>query len=111
MSAAYGCWGRIDVLAAVRAALAVSTEEGRSNDALRTFPNPVADDWHIVAPLAGEYRLWLFSTDGRLVLEQKLTASADGLPTISAAALPSGVYFWRLQNTTAAWQGSVLRNV
>ncbi len=105
---AYG-WGRIDVLAAVRAAIGTATSES-TETTLRSFPSPTENQWFITAPASGgPYTLELFRADGRLAAHQMAVPAPDGLINMSLSALDPGIYFWQLRDKTAIWRGKVVK--
>jgi hypothetical protein len=75
------------------------------------FPNPTNDEWNInIDGIAANEILTirLYAADGRLVLSQQLHAGAAN--TVSAATLPTGMYFYRIIGGNNAFTGSLSKN-
>lgn len=108
----YG-YGRVDALAAVLQALAVSPV--RMPDAalaeVRVSPNPVAGDvFFWVKNASGTVLLEVFDTSGRL-LQSSSTEAMQGemrlmLPMQTA---PAGVYFWKMQTAGSVQTGKFVK--
>jgi hypothetical protein len=61
---------------------------GLLNGAIRIFPNPAQDLLHVETELNGEYTLYIFDINGRLLLEENF----NGGTVINVAGLSAGVY-------------------
>lgn len=72
----------------------VSATEMNGGIALRIWPNPASDYWHIEAP-AGIERVELYASDGRLV--RSFAGNNAAMLRINAGGLTPGVYVARVQ--------------
>lgn len=102
--------GRINVLAAVEAALRIttSTETTPVAGALRVFPNPAQDMITLETGLfdgKGQFTLWDIS--GRLQFQQQVASWGDPLLSIALPELAPGLYIYRWQTKTAAYSGKL----
>jgi hypothetical protein len=82
-----------------------------NNATVLIFPNPTNDEWNInIDGIAANEILTirLYAADGRLVLSQQLHAGAAN--TVSAATLPTGMYFYRIIGGNNAFTGSLSKN-
>lgn len=106
----YG-WGRIDALAAVRAAQvwrprSNATNEKISNWGMRVFPNPAADFLHVyirrdVAQNAdyteGGAMMQIFNLSGQMVFVAENDGEQSDFYTYNIASLSSGWYVWKMR--------------
>ncbi len=103
----YG-WGRIDALAAVRAAQAWrpqsnATIEKKSVDFIQVFPNPATDILHVWIKhdfeqvTEGGATLQLFNLNGQMVFSAEQEATKKDFYTYSTASLTTGLYIWKMQ--------------
>jgi serine protease AprX len=104
-NAAYG-YGRVDALAAVEAALAL-TNISQPEDRIRiqVFPSPARTDINFAAEeLEQPARLQLFSLSGQL-LYQSQWAAGQAQERISLEGWAAGVYAYRLVSDGRIWAG------
>jgi len=66
------------------------------NESLMVYPNPGNGLILMDLPAAGEYRVRIYATDGRMVLEEQLI-SAGGARTIHLSEAGDGIYFIRVE--------------
>ena len=66
------------------------------NESLHIYPNPGNGLILMDLPAAGEYRIRIYSTDGRMVQEEQLI-SAGGARSIHLSAAGDGIYFIRVE--------------
>ncbi len=103
-NATYG-FGRIDVLAAVEAALTVDTENTLEGQ-LQLFPNPAQDRFVITGWIGDEaLQLSLFNAQGQLVRKHTVINS---LEEISVVDLPAGNYWYELTGTNLVQRGKLV---
>lgn len=77
---------------------------------IRIFPNPTSDDWFVTTEGVADNTVLtfrLYSADGRLVHTMDLQGGA--VNTINAAALPVGMYFYRVVGGATVATGSLLK--
>ncbi len=111
----YG-YGRIDALAAVRAALAYKpttpTTEVVSGSSVRVYPNPFTELVHFETPsTTGALRLTVYDVDGRTVYNNSWESSnSTSLQTISSATWAPGMYFYRIAGGQNSWSGKIYKH-
>lgn len=107
-NATYG-FGRIDVLAAVEAALEISSVEATTYPTLKVFPNPTSDQVNLVAekPLSGDY--FLYNYNGQLMHQLHLRSQTSF--SVDLSGLPKGIYFYRfvVDGQEGVLKGKVVR--
>ena len=107
----YG-YGRIDALAAVQRALQLtSTDSAFKQYEVEIFPNPVREN-PITLRLTGfrgDVDFRLFSANGQLLQNQRWSAQAILLETISVQDLPSGIYFYHITGAGATVSGKIVK--
>lgn len=92
-NAVYG-HGRIDVLAAVEAAMQIVNTEELSNTQYETFPNPASTDWWVSGPASNESQLIeLYDGLGRRV---KSLSYRQQVQRIDVSDLAAGIYTYRI---------------
>jgi hypothetical protein len=73
---------------------------------LQAYPNPAREQWTITLPAAlgsDPLMFTLYSADGRVALRHQLPGGGEH--TISATALPAGMYFYRINGSTKVYTG------
>ena len=109
-NATYG-YGRINVLAAVQAALQITTptREEQAPQALRVFPNPAQDIVTLETGLfegVGRFTLWDLS--GKVCLQREVESWGDPFVSFELPALQQGMYFYRWQGGNSLYSGKLL---
>ena len=105
-------FGRIDALAAVRAALGYEISSTRNVwPVIATVaPNPVAAEaLFTIENLSGKSTIELFSADGKLVFSQKWLATTHETVRIPMEKQPSGIYFWQIIAENGVASGKLLK--
>ena len=108
----YG-YGRVDALAAVLAALALTaTPQLSEQPAVRVFPNPTSGRVFLSADDAdGRIVFQLFSPAGQLLLQhQWQDLSGPWLQPVDLSALPAGLYVYRIATDQSAFSGRILQH-
>jgi len=107
----YG-YGRIDVLAAVQAALSLlDVLPGPSGEiSLSLYPNPFQDQilLSLVGP-SGPVSFDLFDTSGRLVLRREWESSGPSFLKIDTGNLPAGLFVYSLRLDGQTLHGKVVK--
>lgn len=109
----YG-YGRIDALAAVKAALAlipVSTHQEEPVNGIKVYPNPahdllIFDFQDKIGKGYGE----IIDLQGRLVQRYQFTTDGYELNKIDLSQLPSGIYFYRIMIDKNMHQGKFIKD-
>lgn len=108
----YG-YGRVDALAAVLKALAVTPVRTPSQSAVEVgvFPNPVTDEAvFLIRHYTGTLRLELVGANGQVVYSSVLDIEATGTRlAVPLRAAPAGVYFWKIQTDTKVLSGRLVK--
>lgn len=105
-NAAYG-FGRIDALAAVTAALEITSDSTLMEVIVRADPNPAHSYMTIAAAnLDSPARLEIFNAAGQLV-HQSVWQAGQPEERIHTASWAPGVYFYRLSAGGLNWTGKV----
>ncbi|MBK8877879.1 MAG: S8 family serine peptidase [Haliscomenobacter sp.] len=105
----YG-YGRIDALAAVKAAREVvtDTQPGNASVSLRVFPNPASDLITLETGTfqgAGQFSLW--DASGRLHVTRSFQPGVEPFLSIRLPRLASGVYFYRWKTGEQNYTGRI----
>lgn len=107
----YG-YGRVDALAFLQAALALSPVESPAEQALsvRVLPNPVSTEaFFNIENLSGHSNLQLFTTDGKLVYSKNWLASSHEIVQVPLEQQSAGVYFWQITSETGTTSGKLVK--
>ncbi len=94
----------------VNTPFAASVAAGDLQQAVRIYPNPARDQWHIVLPQDQTEETMTFTlhaADGRIMSRQSLKAGV--VNRISAEALPAGIYFFRISGGSEVYNGTLER--
>ena len=108
-NAVYG-YGRIDALAAVKAAREVVTDTHAvdTSVSLRVFPNPASDLITLETGVfkgAGQFALW--DASGRLHISRSFQPSVEPFLSIRLPRLASGIYFYRWETGEQTYTGKI----
>lgn len=107
----YG-YGRVNALAAAQAArdLISATGDVAVISDLKIFPNPFKNALNVEMPQGLENAFFqLFDLNGKMVFNQKTGATGGSIFTFSTAALPDGLYTYRLFNEKMMYKGKVVK--
>jgi subtilisin family serine protease len=113
----YG-YGRIDALAAVKAALALVTETKEplpAGGAPTAYPNPFREAFIFDFSKSGNGQipsgavLEIFSATGKSVRRDVIPAGIQGKWQVSMGGFPSGVYFYKIKNGKKLWEGKLVK--
>lgn len=105
----YG-FGNVDALAAVEAAIALSSTQNTGVlPSIKVYPNPVQDRLTItIDDLKETTSFQLFNASGQLVLERGLSP-INKTENLSMKALPQGIYFYTIKTATQSLQGKIVK--
>jgi subtilisin family serine protease len=108
----YG-YGRIDVLEAVKAALALipsGTDDEGLHSGIAVYPNPVSDVLVVDIQYAnGDVIADVFDTNGKLVAHQSKTIAGHASFSLDLSANPSGIYFYVINSNGKLLTGKVVK--
>jgi serine protease AprX len=110
----YG-WGRIDVLEAVKIALNYRTPTTKITEnqiVTRISPNPFTNELFVETQgeNRGETSFELFNTQGQRVYFTKHNFTENPRLRLQLEALPSGIFFYQIQNKQAVSKGKLVKN-
>ena len=101
--------GRIDALAAVTSVLASIKENAAPSVNVKTFPNP------FINKITFELTNWRTSTNFKLynvtgqVLINKICSSSETKYEFDLSSLPSGIYFYKIENEKNNFEGKITK--
>ncbi|HZV44824.1 MAG TPA: S8 family serine peptidase [Saprospiraceae bacterium] len=108
----YG-FGRIDVLEAVKAALALietGTNEQGLISGIAVYPNPVNDFLQVdIQNGNGDVIADVFDTNGKLVAHQTKRIEGHSSFSLDLSANPSGIYFYHINSNGRLLTGKVIK--
>ncbi len=103
-------YGRIDAVAAVQMALNTVDVKTPSKATSQLMPNPFTDNIRFEYDgFVGKTTLELFSSTGQKVASFEWTLTGKGNKNIEFKDLPSGIYFYQLQNGEQTIGGKLVR--
>jgi serine protease AprX len=107
---AYG-FGRVDALAAVKAALSTPTEEpGTGFFGVTVFPNPITERAFFKLENGGGPTVFeVFAPDGKRIFVKSRVAVSQDVEEIELANQPAGAYAWRVSTEKSAATGVILK--
>lgn len=74
---------------------------------IAVYPNPFSNEWSIDVPQGDNITLQVYATDGKVVQTQILNGGQ--MNTVNSAALPTGMYFYRVVSATEIYTGSIIK--
>ena len=108
----YG-YGRIDALAAVKAALAYKstpTDDLSAQPTVKAYPNPFTDQINFeISNIPAKTSLALYNVTGQEVFSTPIAFAGSTLQTVSLAGLAKGMYFYRIWSETGNISGKVFK--
>jgi serine protease AprX len=108
----YG-YGRVDALASLQAALALSPVNVPVAPGVdvTVAPNPVTSEAVFnIANLTGKTSLQIFSTDGKLIFSKNWTAIGHETLRVLLENQPFGVYFWQVTADSSIVSGKLVKS-
>lgn len=107
---AYG-WGRVDALAAVNAALSVSTTLPEAlAPSVKVSPNPAGDETvFFLENFQGNTTLDIFAANGQRVVSQSFTPQNRELHQVPLRGVPTGVYLYRIESESGTVSGRLVK--
>ncbi|MCB9265210.1 MAG: S8 family serine peptidase [Lewinellaceae bacterium] len=110
-NAVYG-YGRVDALAAVMEALAVSAENSQvDGEELRVFPNPTfGRAFFQMEGAEGSALAQAFTPSGQLVYSGRWNAANGDIMQVDLSSLPSGIYWYRVVTDKKQYEGKLIKH-
>jgi serine protease AprX len=108
----YG-YGRIDVLEAVKAAIALiptGTNEEQINSGISVYPNPIHDVMIVdVQNGKGDVIIEVFDTNGKMIARQADHLEGHASLSLDLSGYPSGIYFYHIISKGKMLTGKVVK--
>jgi hypothetical protein len=82
-----------------------------SKDAVKVFPNPVANDLYITTRMDGLLikTVFIYDKDGNRLIEQKVQSSLGAPIKVNVSTLEQGMYYLVLETNKQAYRAQLLK--